>query len=289
MVKVKETEKSKEIKLSTANVFSQVSELYDSGRNKFFSDFGKLAVEKMDIKPGSKILDIASGRGAILFPAYEQVGLDGEVIGIDFSKGMVETTTKAIEEKKCNIELLQMDAEKLEFEDNSFDYIFCGFALFFFPNLDLALAEISRVLKPKGKFCASTFLDVPDYDEDWFFDLRKKYSPGPKKLEGSTPSAESTPKSESRPVFDTVEGMGAIFENSGFKNMKFFNEGKDYYYTEDEWWEELFSHGGRRFMDRLTPENLELFKEDVYKQLRLLKGDKGIYRRSSVLLTYGEK
>ncbi len=283
MVKVKSTE----IKLNTANLFSKVSELYDSGRNKFFSDFGKLAVEKMDIKPGSKILDIASGRGAILFPAYENVGFDGEVVGIDISKGMVDTTTKAIEKKKYNIELHHMDAEKLDFEDNTFDYVFCGFALFFFPNLYATLAEISRVLKPKGKFCASTFFTLPDNDEEWFDEILEKYRPGLKKLEN--PIFPIYSESQKRPGFNTVEGIRIIFEKSGFKNIQIFNEERDYYYTEDEWWDELFSAGGRRMMDRFTPENLELFKKDVYKQLRLLKGDKGIYRKCPVLLTYGEK
>ena len=93
----------------------------------------------------------------------------------------------------------------------------------------------------------------------------------------------------SRPVFYTIEGMRSIFENAGFKNIQIFNEDKDYYYTEDEWWEELFSHGGRRFMDQLSPEKLAIFKKAVYQKLRQLKGEKGIHRKSSVLLTYGEK
>jgi len=46
--------------------------------------------------------------------------------------------------------VLQMDAEQLAFEDASFDCMLCGFALFFFPNLEGAMSEVRRVLKPGG-------------------------------------------------------------------------------------------------------------------------------------------
>ena len=72
-----ELKSSQKMKLDVTNVFSKVSDLYDAGRIKFFSDFGKMAVERMNIKPDTKVLDIATGRGAILFPAYNKVGKKG--------------------------------------------------------------------------------------------------------------------------------------------------------------------------------------------------------------------
>ena len=51
---------------------------------------------------------------------------------------------------------MHMDAEKLEFPDNSFDFVFCGFALFFFPSILKAVSEFKRVLKPGGRLVVST-------------------------------------------------------------------------------------------------------------------------------------
>jgi len=273
---------NEELKRDITTAFSKVSNVYDSGKNKFFSDIGKISAEKMNIAQGSTVLDIATGRGAFLYRAYDHSAPSGKVIGIDLAQGMIDSTTEEIKEKGLDIELLLMDAEALDFEDNSFDYVFCGFAIFFFPNLERALSEIYRVLKPNGKFGVSTFNADPVSDEEWFVDIIKKH------LKRENHEEEQEDKKTS-PVFDTIEGMRNIFKGAGFNHIEVSNENLEYYYTEDEWWDELFTHGGIRTMDKFTSEKLELFKADVYAKLRELKTAKGILRTISVLFTYGIK
>jgi len=121
----------------------------------FFLSIGRKLVAFADISPHHYVLDVAAGRGANLFPAASIAGERGNVIGIDLAVQMVRET--AAEIKKCglrNAQMLQMDAEQLEFSDASFDRVLCGFALFFFPQLDRALAQVLRVLKPGGVFAA---------------------------------------------------------------------------------------------------------------------------------------
>lgn len=55
-----------------------------------------------------------------------------------------------------NATVIVMDAEDLQFHDLSFDYVLCGLALFFLPNLEVALKECFRVLKPEGQLVVST-------------------------------------------------------------------------------------------------------------------------------------
>jgi ubiquinone/menaquinone biosynthesis C-methylase UbiE len=114
--------------------------------------------EVAQIPSGSKVLDVATGRGAVLYPASESVGFQGSVTGIDLSEKMVQETNKELAGKKMfsNVEVRQMDAEHLGFPDESFDFVLCGFAIFFFPQLDKAMAEFHRVLKPTGQICVST-------------------------------------------------------------------------------------------------------------------------------------
>ena len=80
------------------------------------------------------MIDITTGRGAVLFPAAESVGSDGKVTGIDLSEIMVQETKAEIARLKMagNIEVRQMDAENLQFPDVLFDFVLCGFAIFFF-------------------------------------------------------------------------------------------------------------------------------------------------------------
>jgi len=57
-----------------------------------FRYFGARLVEAAGVEPGDRVLDVATGRGAVLFPAAERVGPTGEVTGIDLSPEMVRLT-----------------------------------------------------------------------------------------------------------------------------------------------------------------------------------------------------
>ncbi|HKZ54384.1 MAG TPA: class I SAM-dependent methyltransferase, partial [Anaerolineales bacterium] len=107
---------------------------------------------------GASVLDIASGRGASLFPAAERVGPTGRAIGIDLAESMVEEAIREICSRGLgNLEARVMDAENLLFPNATFDYVLCGFCLFFFPQLERALSEMRRVLKPNGRIATSTW------------------------------------------------------------------------------------------------------------------------------------
>ena len=155
-------------KQSIAGTFDRSAPSYDHIGPRFFSYFGQRLVELSQIQSGAQVLDIASGRGAVLFPAAKSTGKNGHVTGIDISEVMIrETTQTIIQEKISNIELKQMDGEHLMFADNTFDIVTCGFAVFFFPQLDQAMSEIRRVLKPGGRLAITTWGNDDD-TWDWF-------------------------------------------------------------------------------------------------------------------------
>lgn len=96
-----------------------------------------------------KILEVGVGTGRNLkyYPA------SCSVIGIDISTGMIEKARKKAKGMK-NITLLVMDAEHLDFPDNSFDYVVTTFVLCSVPDPVTALEEMRRVLKPSGELIA---------------------------------------------------------------------------------------------------------------------------------------
>lgn len=98
----------------------------------------------------------------MLLPAARRVGPEGHVIGIDLSGAILHETERIAQaEGLTNVELLKMDAEHLEFPDQSFDAVTCAFAIFFFPNVDAALREMHRVLKPGGCLAITNFNKTP--------------------------------------------------------------------------------------------------------------------------------
>src|SRR5687768_2510098 len=59
-----------------------------------FAHFGRRLVEVVGIEPGQHVLDVATGRGAVLFPAIERVGTAGDAVGIDIAEAMVQAANE---------------------------------------------------------------------------------------------------------------------------------------------------------------------------------------------------
>ena len=144
-------------KQALADLFSKTSATHDSVGG-LFAHFGALLVERAELELGDRVLDLAAGVGASLFPAARRVGSSGRVVGIDIAPGMVARLRELIDAKNVvNANALVGDAESLPLADGDFDAALCGFGLFFFSDTRAALAEINRILRPGGRFAASTF------------------------------------------------------------------------------------------------------------------------------------
>jgi ubiquinone/menaquinone biosynthesis C-methylase UbiE len=102
----------------------------------------------MGIKPGEKVLDVASGPGAFSILAA-QAGAD--VLSVDFSLGMVEYLR---DRARClGVEGLcaeVMDGQDLKLEDGSFDFAYSSFGIILFRDRAAGMREFCRVLKPGG-------------------------------------------------------------------------------------------------------------------------------------------
>ncbi|WP_240664617.1 class I SAM-dependent methyltransferase [Methanosarcina sp. MSH10X1] len=111
----------------------------------FFREWRKEALSNLS----GKILEIGVGTGRNL--KYYPVGC--RLIGIDKSEGMLRRAQEKAGGMK-NVTLYPMDAEHLEFPDNSFDYVVATFVLCTIPDPVKALKEMRRVLKPSGELIA---------------------------------------------------------------------------------------------------------------------------------------
>src|SRR5215208_6102197 len=138
------------------SIFNRLVSDYDTGAGAF-AHFGRRLVALAGVEPGQHVLDVATGRGAVLFPAAERVGAAGEAVGVDLAEGMVQATNEEATRRGVATRLHVMDAERLDFPDETFDRVFCGFGIMFFPRQDRALGEFQRVLKPGGRLGMSTW------------------------------------------------------------------------------------------------------------------------------------
>ena len=253
-------------------LFDRVAATYNTVGPRFFSYFGRRLAEQAMLRQGMKVLDIACGRGALLFEARELIGESGEAVGIDLSSAMVsETTREILRRSLSNVKAVRMDAEHLYFPGGYFDRALCGFCLFFFQEPEVAVKEIFRVLKPGGAIALSTW---GKYDtRDWHIEIAKKY----------IPAAPNQPKLVDR-KFDEPEEVIAVLKTAGFTLMKFVEENKEFLYaSEEEWWATQNSHGIRATLEAVEKaagkDGLERFKVEAMAHLNKLKTSDG-YRQS---------
>jgi demethylmenaquinone methyltransferase/2-methoxy-6-polyprenyl-1,4-benzoquinol methylase len=103
----------------------------------------RLTVRRV-VAPGNRVLDACCGTGDLAVAARKA---GAEVVGLDFSAPMLERARR----KDASVEWIQGDLLELPFEDASFEAATVGFGVRNVADLDLALAELRRVLKPAGR------------------------------------------------------------------------------------------------------------------------------------------
>ena len=103
------------------------------------------------------VVDLSCGSG-FMSRLFTKSNRFRYVVSADLSPQMLEETWRRFEEEGLPPSYtIRVDSAKLPFEDNSVDFLHAGAAMHCWPRLSEALAEVNRVLKPAGKFYASTF------------------------------------------------------------------------------------------------------------------------------------
>ncbi|MFL9841418.1 class I SAM-dependent methyltransferase [Sphingomonas sp. ST-64] len=127
--------------------WDSVSTSYAAEADRMTGRYAQAAWSLAALPAGARILDVATGAGALLVPALR----DGaDAIGIDFSPGMVAVAAERAAEVASGERALVMDGQNLAFPDNSFDAVFSIFGVFMFPDPAAGFAEMARVLRPGG-------------------------------------------------------------------------------------------------------------------------------------------
>ncbi len=142
-------------------MFEKIAPVYDSF-TVFFSygmdrRWKRDLVNILDLKGNERVLDLACGTGDITFALGERLN-NGKAFGMDILQAMIDIAESKRKAKNIsNVEFCCADILNMPFDDSSFDHITCGYALRNVPDIELALNQISRVLKPGGRFLSLDF------------------------------------------------------------------------------------------------------------------------------------
>lgn len=131
-----------------SRIYSDLSGIYDHIFTRVFARRIEAVIGGLDLPPGTEILEVGVGTGLSL-DAYRA---DTKVLAIDLSDDMLaHAERKRVEAGYDHIELRQMDALNLEFEDNSFDVVGGFHIITVVPDPHRLLAEMVRVCRPGGR------------------------------------------------------------------------------------------------------------------------------------------
>ena len=168
---VDEREKAKRVRGvfdSVAPRYDLMNDLMSMGLHRAWKAYTVLAA---NIRPGDQVLDIAGGTGDLALAFAKKVGPTGRVVHTDINEAMLRAGRDRLLDAGVALPTLVCDAEKLPFAAESFDLVSVAFGLRNMTHKDAALAEMNRVLKPRGKLLVLEFSKVAKPLEkayDWY-------------------------------------------------------------------------------------------------------------------------
>lgn len=131
--------------------------------------------ESLQILPGEKVLDVATGSGNGALAAARRAW--GNTTGLDFVPALLERARERAAAERLEIEFVEGDAQELPFEDASFDVVMSIYGVMFAPDQEKAASELLRVVKPGGRIGLASW--APDGGLAGLFMTVFKHTGGP--------------------------------------------------------------------------------------------------------------
>ncbi|WP_088007536.1 demethylmenaquinone methyltransferase [Indiicoccus explosivorum] len=205
-------------------VFEKISSEYDH-MNSVISfqqhvRWRKDAMEKLQVRPGASAIDVCCGTGDWTIALAEAAGKEGRVVGLDFSRNMLDVGKQKTQHMP-QVELLHGNAMALPFPDNSFDYATIGFGLRNVPDYVQVLSEMHRVLKPGGMIAC---LETSQPESRLFRPVFRLYFRYIMPVFGKVLAKSYSEYSwlqESAKTFPDMKGLARLFAKAGFRDIKY--------------------------------------------------------------------
>ena len=207
------------------SVFSQVHEKYD-----FMNDIMSLGIHRIWKKklfdwmnPQSKnnLIDVASGTGDIAKIFSKRFKNGPEIVCVEPNQQMIKVG-KSMLKKYQNIKWYQASAEKLPVKSNTYDFYTISYGIRNVSDINLALKEAYRVLKPGGRFFCLEFSKVDNEIINFFYQNYSKIIPFiGKYVVGSSIPYEYLIKSIDK--FYAQEELANLIKKSGFFKVEYRN------------------------------------------------------------------
>ena len=173
------------------------------------------AADLAAVAPGDRALDVATGTGDLAIELARRVGPEGEVVGSDFSEGMLGLARRKDPARRWE----WADAMALPYADAEFAAATVGFGARNFADLDRGLAEMARVVEPGGRVVILEITTPQRAPLSLFFSFWfDRIVPLVGKVAGDPDAYAYLPSSVKR--FPGPEGVAAAMERAGLRELR---------------------------------------------------------------------
>ena len=147
-----------EAKAKAAAAYNSAADKYDDPANTFWSRFGRRTIERLELEPGMRVLDVCCGAGASAIPSAAAVGEHGLVLGIDLAENLLALArAKAKSNGMTNVTFRVGDMLEAKVPESPFDAVVCVFGIFFVPDMNAAVSTLWGHVKRGGKLAITTW------------------------------------------------------------------------------------------------------------------------------------
>ncbi len=266
-----------ELKEFFKNTFDTVADGYDHAAMRFFPESAQRISSYLNLKGDEHLLDVATGTGCVALTLAKDVP-NGQVTGIDFSKGMLSQAKKKKEERGgANVNFIEMDMQSIGFPDNHFDTAVSAFSIFFVEDMEKQVSHIAEKVKVGGTILITTFFD-------------NAFSP----LVGLFLTRLATYGIEVPTLVwkqvATTEQCTLLLKEAGLHNVRSEQVDCGYYLNDAvDWWYIIWNGGFRGLVEQLTPDDLKQFQQEHLAEVETLASVQGVWLEMSILYTSGTK
>ena len=243
-------------------------------------------LETAHLRPGLRVLDLASGVGDPALSIAAKVTPSGRVTATDLGPGMISLAEELARKKGLtNIEFREASAESLPFAEESYDALTCRFGIMFFPDLPRALRECLRVLKPGGR---AVFVAWGKKEQPFFTTtagIILKHAP--------VPPPPPDPDGPSIFMFGERDRLRRSLEAAGFRNVHEEARIVNGHWAgpPEEYWEQFSEVAApfRPLIAQLSPERMAQAKSEIFSGLQKFWNGKELNMPLEIIIGTGTR